>query len=180
MKAKIYTSLGIIEVVLFDNYAPRTVSNFIKLAKSHIYPTAPGSGDCYYSYTLFHRVIPDFIIQGGSDCGELDCYPGYFFDDEIHPDLNFQLPYVLAMANHGLKKAVGKKSKKTRKGRGTNGSQFFITTEPTPWLQGRHTIFGEVVDEESQQVVHSIARVPTGLDDKPLTPVVITKITISD
>ena len=90
--------------------------------------------------TIFHRIIPDFMIQGGDPLGQGIGGPGYQFDDEINPELNFNEPYILAMANAG----------KRRGGRGTNGSQFFITTVPTPWLQGKHTIFGEVADDESQ------------------------------
>ncbi len=107
------------------------------------------------------------MIQGGCPLGQGVGGPGYTFDDEIHPELTFTKPYLLAMANAGK-----------RFGKGTNGSQFFITVTPTTWLQGKHTIFGEVADEASRRVVDASAAVPTGAQDKPVTPVVIESITL--
>jgi peptidyl-prolyl cis-trans isomerase A (cyclophilin A) len=112
---------------------------------------------------IFHRVIEGFMIQGGDPTGTGMGGPGYQFGDEIHPELNFTEPYKLAMANAGP---------------GTNGSQFFITVAPTTWLQGRHTIFGEVMDEVSRKVVDKIATTATGAQDRPLDDVVIESITI--
>jgi peptidyl-prolyl cis-trans isomerase A (cyclophilin A) len=116
---------------------------------------------------IFHRIIKDFMLQAGDPLGQGTGGPGYNFDDEIHPELNFNEPYVLAMANAG-----------TQGGHGTNGSQFFITTVPTPWLQGKHTIFGVVADEESKKVVDAIEAVDTDGRDKPRTPVVIESVSI--
>ena len=110
-----------------------------------------------YDGTIFHRVIPGFMIQGGDPLGTGTGGPGYQFNDEIHPELNFNEPYLLAMANAGK-----------RMGKGTNGSQFFITVAPTPWLLGNHTIFGKVADEESKRVVDAIATTPTGAQDRPV------------
>ena len=107
------------------------------------------------------------MIQGGDPLGTGTGGPGYMFDDEIHPELQFDRPYLLAMANAGK-----------RGGRGTNGSQFFITVVPTPHLNGAHTIFGEVADDASKKVVDEIARVATDHWDRPLEPVVITSIDI--
>ena len=122
-----------------------------------------------YDGTIFHRVIPGFMIQGGDPLGTGTGGPGYQFNDEIHPELNFNDPYLLAMANAGK-----------RMGKGTNGSQFFITVAPTPWLLGNHTIFGKVADEESKRVVDAIATTPTGLQDRPVTEQVINSIEIVD
>src|SRR5690606_33746612 len=122
-----------------------------------------------YDGVIFHRIIKDFMIQGGDPLGQGIGGPGYQFDDEIHPELRFDRPYLLAMANAGL-----------RMGRGTNGSQFFITTIPTDWLNGKHTIFGEVADEESQRVVDTIEAVDTDGRDKPLNDVVIQSVTVEE
>jgi peptidyl-prolyl cis-trans isomerase A (cyclophilin A) len=147
--ATIATTLGTIKVDLYGNHAPKTVANFIGLATGTIEWTHPATGkvskDKLYDGVVFHRIIPSFMIQGGDPLGQGVGGPGYNFDDEIHPELTFQEPYILAMANAG-----------TRGGKGTNGSQFFITTVPTPWLQGKHTIFGVVSDDESQKVVDAI------------------------
>ena len=116
-----------------------------------------------YENVIFHRVIAGFMIQGGDPTGTGMGGPGYQFKDEIHPELTFAEPYKLAMANAGP---------------GTNGSQFFITVAPTTWLAGRHTIFGEVVDEDSRKVVDAIAAVATGGQDRPVEDVVIKSISI--
>jgi peptidyl-prolyl cis-trans isomerase len=116
-----------------------------------------------YKDVVFHRIIKDFMIQGGDPLGMGVGGPGYQFKDEIHPELSFSKPYLLAMANAGP---------------GTNGSQFFITTVETPWLNGRHTIFGEVTDEASKKVVDAIEGVETGFQDRPVKDVVISSIDI--
>jgi peptidyl-prolyl cis-trans isomerase A (cyclophilin A) len=171
--ATISTSLGDIRVNLLGNHAPKTVRNFTGLATGEIEWTHPGTGkksnDPLYNGVIFHRIIKQFMLQGGDPLGQGIGGPGFEFDDEIHPELNFNEPYVLAMANAG-----------TRGGKGTNGSQFFITTVPTQWLQGKHTIFGLVADEESKRVVDAIEAVPTDGRDKPLDDVVINSVTITD
>jgi peptidyl-prolyl cis-trans isomerase A (cyclophilin A) len=171
--ATIVTNKGTIKVDLFGNHAPKTVANFTGLATGTIEWTHPATGvkstDKLYDGVVFHRIIPDFMIQGGDPLGQGVGGPGYNFDDEIHPELTFAEPYVLAMANAG-----------TRGGKGTNGSQFFITTVPTPWLQGKHTIFGFVSDDESKKVVDAIQAVPTDGRDKPLDDVVIESVTIDE
>ena len=171
MKASIHTSMGKINVELFPYQAPVTVKNFVELSKGER-EWADGATKTtrpLYDDTIFHRVIPGFMIQGGDPEGTGMGGPGYQFNDEVTPELTFSKPYRLAMANSGV-----------RMGKGTNGSQFFITVEPTPWLNGKHTIFGEVVDRESQKVVDAISVVPTGPNDRPLTPVVIEHIDIED
>jgi peptidyl-prolyl cis-trans isomerase A (cyclophilin A) len=171
--ATITTNLGTIKVDLYGNHAPKTVANFTGLATGTIEWTHPGTGkvskDKLYDGVVFHRIIPDFMIQGGDPLGQGIGGPGYNFDDEIHPELTFQEPYILAMANAG-----------TRGGKGTNGSQFFITTVPTPWLQGKHTIFGVVSDPESKKVVDAIQATPTDARDKPLEDVVIESVSIDE
>lgn len=149
---------GIIRAELYPEIAPNTVRNFVSLVKKG-----------FYDGVIFHRVIPGFMIQGGDPLGTGTGGPGYQFNDEIHPELNFNDPYLLAMANAGK-----------RMGRGTNGSQFFITVAPTPWLLGNHTIFGKVTDEESKRVVDAIATTPTGAQDRPVTEQVINSIEIVD
>lgn len=171
--ATIRTNHGDIRLNLFGHHAPKTVENFIGLAtgsKEWVHPETgkPGTGPLY-SGVIFHRIIRDFMLQGGDPLGKGIGGPGYQFDDEIHPELNFSQPYVLAMANAGV-----------QLGRGTNGSQFFITTAPTPWLQGKHTIFGEVADDESKRVVDVIEGVPTDARDKPLEDVVISSIDVTE
>ena len=144
---------GIIDIELNEEVAPITCENFKKLVS-----------EGFYNGLTFHRVIPGFMIQGGCPLGNGTGGPGYDFDDEIVPDLKFDHPYLLAMANAGP---------------GTNGSQFFITVGPTPHLNRRHTIFGEVVDEASQKVVDAIATTSVDRGDRPTEPVVVDSITIS-
>jgi peptidyl-prolyl cis-trans isomerase A (cyclophilin A) len=164
--ATFHTTQGDIKVNLFGNHAPKTVKNFVGLATGQIEWTHPGTGkvskDKLYDGVVFHRIIDDFMIQGGDPLGQGTGGPGYNFDDEIHPELTFTKPYLLAMANAG-----------TRGGKGTNGSQFFITTVPTTWLQGKHTIFGEVADEASRDVVKKIEAVKKDRNDRPLEHLVI-------
>ncbi|HHW50890.1 MAG TPA: peptidylprolyl isomerase [Pseudoclavibacter sp.] len=169
--AIIHTNHGDIRVELYGFHAPVTVENFVGLATGEKPWRNPRTGEetsePLYQSVIFHRVIPGFMIQGGDPLGTGTGGPGYTFNDEIHPELTFGEPYLLAMANAG-----------TRAGKGTNGSQFFITTDPTPWLQGKHTIFGAVVDDASRSVVDEIAQVPTDARDRPLNDVVITSITV--
>lgn len=171
--ATLHTSLGDISINLLANHAPKTVDNFIGLATGTKEWTHPQTGEKstkpLYDGVIFHRIIDDFMIQGGDPLGQGIGGPGYQFDDEIHPELNFTEPYVLAMANAG-----------TQMGRGTNGSQFFITTVPTTWLQGKHTIFGIVADEESRATVKKIEAVKKDGRDRPLDDIVINTITVVD
>jgi len=166
--ATLKTNHGDIEVRLFPDHAPKTVANFTELAEGAREWTHPRTGkvtqDRLYDGTVFHRVISGFMIQGGDPLGQGTGGPGYSFADEFHPDLSFDRPYLLAMANAGPN---------------TNGSQFFITVAPTTWLNRRHTIFGEVVDEASKKVVDEIAAVPTGRNDVPQQPVVIERVEIT-
>jgi len=169
--ATITTNHGVIKVNLLGNHAPKTVDNFVGLATGSREWTHPATGkvsnDPLYNGVIFHRIIKQFMLQAGDPLGQGVGGPGYEFDDEIHPELTFNEPYVLAMANAGI-----------RGGKGTNGSQFFITTVPTPWLQAKHSIFGLVEDEESRRVVDAIEAVPTDGRDKPLSDVVIESVTI--
>ncbi|GAB3966870.1 peptidylprolyl isomerase [Plantactinospora veratri] len=165
--ATLHTNAGPIRLELFPNHAPKTVRNFVELAEGTRQYTdprtgQPGSGP-YYDGTISHRVISGFMVQMGDPTGTGRGGPGYNFADEFHPDLRFDRPYLLAMANAGP---------------GTNGSQFFITVAPTPHLNNRHTIFGQVADEESAKVVDSIANTPTGAQDRPLQDVVIERVEI--
>lgn len=165
--ATLRTSAGDINLVLFPDHAPKTVDNFVGLAtgtKSYSQPNAAG-GDSgpFYDGSVFHRVISGFMLQGGDPTGTGRGGPGYQFGDEFHPELQFDRPYLLAMANAGP---------------GTNGSQFFITVGPTPHLNRRHTIFGEVADAESRAVVDAIAAGPTDRSDRPLTDVVIQRVEV--
>ncbi len=176
--ATLHTNHGDIVVNLFGDHAPRTVQNFIGLADGTGAWTDPATGKPgegpLYTDVIFHRIIPGFMIQGGDPLGQGVGGPGYTFDDEIHPELTFSSPYLLAMANAGLRRNAI-----TGKAEGTNGSQFFITTDPTPWLNGKHTIFGEVADDASRAVVDAIAKVPTAAGDRPVEPVVISSIDIA-
>lgn len=172
MDAILHTSAGDIVVELLPHHAPKTVKNFTDLAtgaRSWRHPqTGEESSEPLYNGTIFHRVIPNFMIQGGDPIGTGTGGPGYAFDDEIHPELSFTEPYVLAMANAGK-----------QMGRGTNGSQFFITTAPTTWLQGKHTIFGKVKDQASVAVVSGINSTSTDpRNDRPVEDIVISSIEI--
>ncbi|MCM0674611.1 peptidylprolyl isomerase [Micromonospora phytophila] len=165
--ATLHTNAGPIRLELFPNHAPKTVRNFVELAEGTAQYTdprtgQPGSGP-YYDGTISHRVISGFMVQMGDPTGTGRGGPGYQFGDEFHPELRFDQPYLLAMANAGP---------------GTNGSQFFITVSPTPHLNNRHTIFGRVADEQSVKVVDSIANTPTGPNDRPLQDVVIERVEI--
>ncbi|GHJ91957.1 peptidyl-prolyl cis-trans isomerase [Streptomyces sp. NE5-10] len=162
------TSAGDIEVRLLPFHAPKTVRNFTELASGGREWTHPGTGEVssapLYDGTVFHRVIGDFMIQGGDPLGTGTGGPGYEFPDEFHPELWFDRPYLLAMANAGP---------------GTNGSQFFITVGPATWLNRKHTIFGEVADAKSRAVVDAIAKVPTDAQtQRPLTDVVVESVVI--
>ncbi|QVQ52540.1 peptidylprolyl isomerase [Spiractinospora alimapuensis] len=163
--ATLKTSAGDIEVALFADRAPETVANFVDLATGEKTENPVTGDDAFYDGTIFHRVIPGFMIQGGDPEGTGTGGPGYTFADEIDDDLTFSGSGVLAMANSGPD---------------TNGSQFFITTDPTPHLQGDHTIFGSVTDEESMAVVEEIAAVPTGPDDRPVDDVVLEELVIHE
>ncbi|MCI0402557.1 MAG: peptidylprolyl isomerase [Acidobacteria bacterium] len=167
-RAIIETSLGNLSCLLYDKEAPKTVANFIGLSEgtkewTHPITRSKKKGVPLYSGTIFHRVIPQFMIQGGDPRGDGTGDPGYSFEDEFVPTLRFDRPGRLAMANSGP---------------GTNGSQFFITEAPTTHLNNRHTIFGQC-DAASVLLVRKIARVPRNPgDDKPFRPVKINKITI--
>ena len=170
------TSEGDININLFDDETPETVANFLGLAtgeKEWIDPmTGQPSHEPFYNGLTFHRIIKDFMIQGGCPLGNGTGGPGYDFDDEIVPDLKFDHPYLLAMANAGLRRGMDGKI------HGTNGSQFFITTVPTPWLNGHHTIFGEVADDDSKAVVDKLEAVNTDRMDRPTEPVGIVSVEV--
>ena len=163
--ATLNTSMGDIVIELFPNKAPKTVANFVELATGAKEWLDPNIGEKVrtnlYDGTIFHRVIPGFMIQGGDPLGSGMGGPGYNFADEFHGELNFDKPYLLAMANAGPN---------------TNGSQFFITVAATTWLNRKHSIFGEVKDAASQKVVDAIAAVKTGANDKPVQAVKINSI----
>jgi peptidyl-prolyl cis-trans isomerase A (cyclophilin A) len=160
-----HTTMGAITCSLFEKEAPKTVDNFVGLAEGTKEWTDPKTQakvkKRFYDGLIFHRVIPQFMIQGGDPEGTGRGGPGYRFEDEFASGLKFDQPGRLAMANAGPN---------------TNGSQFFITTVPTPWLDNRHTIFGQVV--EGQDVVGAIEAVKKDGRDKPLTPIVIEKLEI--
>ena len=176
-KATLHTNHGDIVINLFGDHAPKTVANFVGLAEGTKEWTDPNTGRKvtrpYYEGLVFHRVIRGFMIQGGCPLGTGTGGPGYTFDDEIHPELRFDQPYLLAMANAGLRR-----NPITGAPGGTNGSQFFITVEPTPHLTGKHTIFGRVVDDESRGVVDAIAATPVGAQDRPRDDVMITGVVL--
>jgi peptidyl-prolyl cis-trans isomerase A (cyclophilin A) len=167
--ATLHTNHGDIVIELFPDHAPKTVANFVELATGKREWVDPRTGEKstakLYDGTVFHRVIANFMIQGGDPLGTGTGGPGYRFADEFHPELNFDRPYLLAMANAGP---------------GTNGSQFFITVTPTAWLNRKHSIFGEVKDAASQAVVDKIATTKTGAGDRPVQAVVIESVTITE
>jgi peptidyl-prolyl cis-trans isomerase A (cyclophilin A) len=163
-QAIFHTNRGDITIELFPNHAPKTVANFVGLAKGEKdYSTPNGRTGPFYDGLTFHRIIDNFMIQGGCPLGTGTGGPGYQFEDEFHPELAFNKPYLLAMANAGP---------------GTNGSQFFITTAETPWLNRKHTIFGEVADQASRDVVDALGKVATGPGDRPVDPVVVESVEI--
>ena len=166
--ATFVTNRGSFTVSLMPEHAPKTVENFVGLATGAKQWTDPGSGDTknepLYAGTQFHRVIGGFMIQGGDPLGTGRGGPGYTFEDECPPDgPTFNQVGRLAMANAGP---------------GTNGSQFFVTVGEAPWLNGRHTIFGQVV--EGYDVVEAISKAPTGPDDRPVDDVVLERVDITD
>lgn len=157
--ATLKTNHGDVVIQLFPNHAPETVANFVGLADGS------KTGKRFYDGLTFHRIIEGFMIQGGCPTGTGTGGPGYQFKDEFHPELQFSKPYLLAMANAGP---------------GTNGSQFFITLADTPWLNMRHTIFGEVADDASKAVVDKIGAVQTAPGDRPVEPVVLESVTVEE
>ncbi len=165
--ATLKTNRGDIVVELFPNHAPNTVRNFVDLAEGTQEWTDPKTGspsqERFYDGLVFHRVIDGFMIQGGDPEGTGRGGPGYQFKDEFHPELTFSKPYLLAMANAGP---------------GTNGSQFFITVSTPKHLNRKHTIFGEVADQASREVVDQIAATSTDRSDRPVDPVVIERVEI--
>ena len=167
-RATLHTSMGDIVIDLLPNHAPKTVSNFIELASGMREWVKPSTGEKtnqpLYDGTVFHRVIKGFMIQGGDPLGTGTGGPGYRFADEFHPELTFSKPYLLAMANAGP---------------GTNGSQFFITVNETPWLNRKHTIFGEVKNPRSQAVVDAISNTKTGPANLPIEAVKILSVSLS-
>jgi peptidyl-prolyl cis-trans isomerase A (cyclophilin A) len=167
LPATLHTNVGDILLLLYPDHAPETVSNFVGLAEGTKEWRDPSSRQKkkvpLYDGTIFHRVIDGFMIQGGDPLGDGRGGPGYQFKDEFHPDLRFDRPYLLAMANAGP---------------GTNGSQFFITLGPTPHLNRRHTIFGEVADADSRAVVDRIGKAPTARGDRPHQDVTIESVTV--
>ena len=164
--ATMKTSLGVIVVRLFEDKAPKTVENFVGLANGTKEWTDPRNGEKVkrplYNGTIFHRVIPNFMIQGGDPLGRGTGGPGYRFADEFNPDLRHNKPGILSMANAGPN---------------TNGSQFFITTVPTPHLDNRHSVFGEVV--QGMEVVVAIGNTQRGPGDRPVKDVVLQEVVIS-
>lgn len=150
--AHIDTNLGEFTVELFEAQAPNTTKNFIDLVEKG-----------YYDGIVFHRVIEGFMLQGGCPSGTGTGGPGYNIDDEFHPDLRHDTEGMLSMANAGPN---------------TGGSQFFVTLAPTAWLDGKHAIFGKVV--EGMDIVHAIGTIPTGSGDRPLEPVVMRNVRIVD
>jgi peptidyl-prolyl cis-trans isomerase A (cyclophilin A) len=164
--ATLKTSMGDIVIQLFEDKAPKTVANFVELATGAKDWTDPKTKEKVkrplYNGLIFHRVIPDFMIQGGDPLGNGTGGPGYRFADEFHPDLKHSKPGVLSMANAGPN---------------TNGSQFFITLKATPWLDNRHSVFGEVV--KGQNVVEAIGNAPRDPRDRPAKDIVLQEVVIS-
>jgi len=164
--ATVKTSMGDVVILLFEEKAPKTVGNFVGLATGTKEWTDPKTGQKVkrplYDGTIFHRVIPDFMLQGGDPLGMGTGGPGYRFEDEFHPDLKHSKPGILSMANAGPN---------------TNGSQFFITHKATPWLDGKHSVFGEVI--KGQEVINAMANVPRDARDRPRKDVVLTEVVIS-
>jgi len=167
LTATLHTNAGDIVLHLFPDQAPATVQNFLGLAEGGKEWRDPGTGQKstapLYDGTIFHRVIDGFMIQGGDPLGTGTGGPGYQFKDEFHPSLAFSRPYLLAMANAGP---------------GSNGSQFFITVGATSWLNRKHTIFGEVADDDSRKVVDTVAGTQTDPRDRPVQDVVIERVEI--
>ena len=166
MYATLKTSQGSIKVELFYDKTPNTVANFVALSegtKDWVDPQTGKtvSGKPLYNGTIFHRVIKDFMVQGGDPLGNGTGGPGYKFADEFDPSLTFEKPFMLAMANSGVN---------------TNGSQFFITTVPTTWLNGKHTIFGKVI--EGMDIVTAISNTPTNQSDQPVKQITLNSVTI--
>jgi peptidyl-prolyl cis-trans isomerase A (cyclophilin A) len=164
--ATLKTTMGDIVIHLFDDKAPKTVANFVGLASGTKEWTDAKTGEKVkrplYNGTIFHRVIPGFMIQGGDPLGNGTGGPGYRFEDEFHPDLRHNKAGILSMANAGPN---------------TNGSQFFITYQATPHLDGRHSVFGEVV--KGQEIVVAIANVPRDFRDRPIKDVVLKEVVIT-
>lgn len=166
--ADFQTSQGQFTIQLFDDKVPNTVKNFVDLATGAKEWTDPKTGQTktntpFYNGLTFHRIIKDFMIQGGCPLGTGTGGPGYRFEDEFHPELRHDSAGVLSMANAGPN---------------TNGSQFFITHKATPWLDNRHSVFGKVVSGED--VVDTLAGVATGAQDRPLTPVILEQVIIRE
>lgn len=159
--AKMHTTMGDILIQLEFEKVPLTVANFVGLAEGKIENNFRSKGAPFYDGLIFHRIIKDFMVQGGDPTGTGTGDPGYKFRDEFHPELRHDRPGVLSMANSGPS---------------SNGSQFFITHVPTPWLDGRHSVFGYVVD--GQDVIDDMGNVEKGPQDKPLTPVVLKEVEI--
>ena len=169
VSATLHTSKGDIRINLFPDQAPKTVANFVGLAEG-TKEYAPrnsqgGTSGPFYDGMIFHRVIDGFMIQTGDPTGTGRGGPGYEFADEFHPELQFNKPYLLGMANPGRANA--------------NGSQFFVTVAPTTWLNFKHTIFGEVADQDSRNVVDTIATTKTTPPhDKPEEDIVVERVSV--
>ena len=165
LHAHITTTEGAFTIRLFDQEAPNTVANFVGLAEGTKEFTDPKTGKKttrpFYDGLVFHRIIEGFMIQGGDPLGTGTGGPGYKFGDEFHPTLRHSKAGILSMANSGAN---------------TNGSQFFITLVPTPWLDNKHSVFGEVVD--GMDVVQKIGGTQTGVNDRPVKPIAIESVTI--
>jgi len=169
MAEKLYatfkTSMGDIEIELFEEKVPKTVKNFVDLATGEMSWKDPKTGEQvkkpFYDGLIFHRIIPNFMVQGGCPLGRGMGGPGYQFKDEFHKDLKHDKPGVLSMANSGPN---------------TNGSQFFITHIPTPWLDNKHSVFGQVTN--GMDVVNKMATTPRDPGDKPKTDIKLEKVTI--